>query len=305
VLGDHRSAVGGHLGDREAGVLEPGYLGEKREVAAGSLRPALDHVPGHDGAGQGVPVVALPAVMPRGRAQRQRRVGDPAGDDDVRAAGQGLGDAPPAQVRVRGEHRPLAERLTGVHVGEVRPGRAQLAQPRDQVVALDVGDDRVQAELARDSGDRLGAAVRGQPAGVRHHLDPPVQALPHDLFHLRDEGPRITGPVVPGQVLGQHEHGQLGQPVAGQHVDRPAFDHLPGGGQPVTVEPAAVGDAQRRGSHFPASLAGRRAGGAQASSAHGRAGGAQIGRAGGWSSPLGREAARTCGVRPGGCGSCG
>ena len=226
-------------------MLEPGYLGEEREVAAGGLRPALDHVPGHHRAGQGVPVVPLPAVVPRGRAQGQRRVGDPAGDDDVGTTGQGLGNAPPAEVGVRGEHRAVAERLTGVEVGQVRARRAQFGQPGHQVVAFDVADHRVQAELGRDRGDRLGAAVRGQPARVGHHLDPPVQALPHDLFHLGDERPRVPGAVVPQQVLGQHQHGQLGEPVAGQHVDGAAFDHLPRGGQPVSVEPAAVGDAQR------------------------------------------------------------
>ena len=51
VLGDHRGPVGGHLGDREPRVLQPGNLGEEREVAAGGLRPALDHVPRHHGAG--------------------------------------------------------------------------------------------------------------------------------------------------------------------------------------------------------------------------------------------------------------
>ena len=98
--------------------------------------------------------------------------------------------------------------------------------------------------VVSNAGDRLGTAIRGQPAGVRHHPDPPVQALPHDLFQLRDEGPGVSGAVVPGQVLGQYQHGQLGQPVTGQHVDGPALDHLSRGGQPVAVEPAGVGDAQ-------------------------------------------------------------
>ncbi len=56
VLGDHRRTVRGHLGDREAGVLEVGHLGEEGVVAAGRLGPALDDVAGDDRAGQGVPV---------------------------------------------------------------------------------------------------------------------------------------------------------------------------------------------------------------------------------------------------------
>ena len=51
--------------------------------------------------------------------------------------------------------------------------------------------------LAATAATASAQRVRGQPAGVRHHLDPPVQALAHDLFHLGDEGPRVPGAVVP------------------------------------------------------------------------------------------------------------
>ena len=34
----------------------------------------------------------------------------------------------------------------------------------------------------------------------------------------------------------QDEHGQLGQPVAGEHINMAALDHLPGGRQPVAEE---------------------------------------------------------------------
>ncbi len=56
VLGDHRRAVLGHLGDGEAGMLETGDLGEERVVAAGGLGAALDDMAGHHGSGQPVPV---------------------------------------------------------------------------------------------------------------------------------------------------------------------------------------------------------------------------------------------------------
>ena len=102
-------------------MLEAGDLGEEGEVAAGRLGPALDDVPGDDRAGQRVPVVPPPAVMPGGRPQRQGGVGDPAGDDDVGAAAQRLGDAPSAEVGVGGEHRAITQRLAGVHVCEVPP----------------------------------------------------------------------------------------------------------------------------------------------------------------------------------------
>ena len=51
-----------------------GDLGEERVVAAGGLGAALDDVAGHDGAGERVPVVAAPAVVPcRRAAARPRR----------------------------------------------------------------------------------------------------------------------------------------------------------------------------------------------------------------------------------------
>ena len=85
VLGDHRAAVRGDLRDREPGVPAVGDLVQEAVVAAGRLRPALDDVPGQHRAGQRVPVVALPAVPPGGRPDREARVGDPGADDDVRA----------------------------------------------------------------------------------------------------------------------------------------------------------------------------------------------------------------------------
>ena len=85
VLGDDAAAVGGDLGDRESGVAAVGDLRQEAVVAAGGLRAALDDVTGGDGAGQGVPVVAAPAVPPRGRPGDQAGVGDPGADDDVRA----------------------------------------------------------------------------------------------------------------------------------------------------------------------------------------------------------------------------
>ena len=42
-------------------------------------------------------------------------------------------------------------------------------------------------------------------------------------------------------------HRQLGQPVAGQHVDGTALDHLARGGEPVAEEAAAVGDPEQAG----------------------------------------------------------
>ena len=108
-------------------------------------------------------------------------------------------------------------------------------------------------------GRRPPAARAGRPAGAPGRpgprgLSPPALVttlmprstqVPEHLLHLGQEG---VGPA-PGRValaaLPQDEHGQLGQPVAGEDVDGPALDHLAGGRQAVTVEARAVGDPQR------------------------------------------------------------
>ena len=105
----------------------------------------------------------------------------------------------------------------------------------------------LQPELVGHLGHGLGAAVGVEPAGVGDHLDAPVEAGPHDLFHLGDEraGVAAAGALHPG--AGEDQHRELGQPVAGEHVDRPALDHLLRRAQPVAVEPRAVRDPDRLG----------------------------------------------------------
>ena len=60
----------------KADPLHARDFGEERVVAAGGLRAALDHVTGHHGARQRVPVGAAPAVAPGRRAADDRGVGD-------------------------------------------------------------------------------------------------------------------------------------------------------------------------------------------------------------------------------------
>jgi hypothetical protein len=55
-------------------------------------------------------------------------------------------------------------------------------------------------------------------------------------------------------TLPQDEHGQFGQPVAGEEIDGPTLDHLCGRGQTIAVEPRTVGDAQRCGHDSESSI---------------------------------------------------
>ena len=107
----------------------------------------------------------------------------------------------------------------------------------------------MQAQLVSYFAHGFGAPAGTETAGVGHHLDAALEAVAHDLFHLGHEGAGVAGGRIAQEVLGQDEHGELGEPVTGQHVDRTAVDHLARRRQPVAVEAAAVGDAERRGGH--------------------------------------------------------
>ena len=128
VITDDPSASISAIGN--PGVDEVGHLGEEREVAAGGLDAAFDDVAGGDGTGERVVVGAAPAEVRGGRSDDHRRVGDPAGDDDVGAGVEAVDDAPRAEVGVGGE----------------RGAEAEFGGPADEVVALDVGDVRVESE---------------------------------------------------------------------------------------------------------------------------------------------------------------
>ncbi len=247
VLGDHRRPVGAHLGDREAAPLDARNLSEERVVATGALGAALDDVAGDDGAREGIPVVTGPAEVRCRRAEDHRGVGDPTGDHDVGAPVERCCDAEPTEVGVGrdGLDAELVELLAGVEVGQIDAGGPQIGEPGDQVVALDIADRRGEAEPGGERIDGLGAAGGVEPAGVGHHLDAAVETGAHHLLHLGEEGLGEAATRVLHEVLGEDQHGELGQPVAGEHVDRAAVDHLAGRRESVAVEPAAVGDADR------------------------------------------------------------
>ena len=146
MLADDRRAVGGDLGPREPGAGHAWDLGEERVVAAGGLGAALDDVACYHGAGQGVPVVAGPAVVPGRRAAHHRGVGGPTGDDDVGAPLQGLDDPPAAEVGVGADEGVLVHQgRSGVHVSQVHPGSHQVVEAVQQVVAVDIGHGGGQA----------------------------------------------------------------------------------------------------------------------------------------------------------------
>ena len=125
------------------------------------------------------------------------------------------------------------------------PGGEQVVDPAGEIVPFDVGDLGGQPEPGGELADLGGQAGRVQPARVADDPDPAVQAGAEHLLQLGQEGPGVARVRVLLPGLPQDQHGQLGQVVAGEHVDRPALHHLPGGGDPVAVEARAVADPHR------------------------------------------------------------
>ena len=139
---------------------------------------------------------------------------------------------------------------------EVRERLAALpaapASCRHQIVALDVRDRRPQPEPLVERARRAAS-----PAGFR----PPALTtirMPRSL--ARDRAPPragagrcarspASGSLQP--ILQQDHQRQLGEVVAGEHVDRTALDHLARRAQAVAVEAAAVRDAEHVGHATP------------------------------------------------------
>ncbi len=229
VLGDHARPVGGDLGQREPeGTVPVGQAEEAAEVAARGLGAALEDVAGDDGARELVVLLGCPAVVRDRGPDDQRGVGDPAGDDHVGAAAQGGGDAEAAEVGV-GRERAVPE------------------AERAQVVALDVGDGRVEAEAAGDLAEALGEAGGVEAAGVGDDPHAALEGETEAVLDLADEGAGVAERGVLHGVATEDEHRQLGEVVAGEDVQRPALQHLAHRGQPVAVEAGAVADPQGTG----------------------------------------------------------
>jgi hypothetical protein len=236
------------LGDREARVLEAGDLGEEGVVAAGSLRPALDHVAGHDGAREAVPVLPLPAEVPGRGPDDERGVGHARAHHHVGPRRERLRDRPAPEIGVGGEHRAIEarERAAVFRVAERVAVPLERGQAREQVVALDVRDAGAEPQPRGQLPELRGEPGRVQAAGARHDADAPLERETEHVLHLPQERGRVARARVFLAGPPEQEHRQLGQVVAREDVDRATVEHLAGGAQPVAVEPRGVGDPDGR-----------------------------------------------------------
>jgi hypothetical protein len=244
VLGDGEGAIGVDLGPGIADIDEAGNLMEERVVAAGGLTAALDHMACRQRTGQAVPVVALPAELPGRGGHHHRRIGHPWGNDDVGPLIERIDHAPAAEIGVGG-HRwkgALGQRHPLVHVDELLTLLLQLADAWQQVIAFDVGHLHLETELVGQGLGRFGAAPGVETAGIGDHLDAAVDAGAHHLLHLLQMGVDPAARAILQALSVEDHHGQLGQVIAGQHIDGTAHHQIPGGRNLVAIEAAAVAD---------------------------------------------------------------
>ena len=122
--------------------------------------------------------------------------------------------------------------------------KRELAAARTQVVALDVGDRDVEAERFGQAAHRGGEPGGVQTAGVRDDRHAVLERGAERVLELAQERLGVAEVLVARAVAGEDEHRELGEVVAGQHVERPAGEHLVHGRGPVAVEARAVADPQ-------------------------------------------------------------
>ena len=124
------------------------------------------------------------------------------------------------------------------------PRVLQLVQARQQIVAGGVGDFGLQSQLAVDVLGGVCETAGVEAAGVDDDLDALLGARLRDLAQLTQEGAGIAQILFAGLVLEQDHHGQLGEVVAGEEVDRAVLNHLFCGSDAVAVKAAAVRDTE-------------------------------------------------------------
>ena len=122
-------------------------------------------------------------------------------------------------------------------------GWRQRVEAVEDIVAVDVGDAQLVAAAGGQLAGCRGEAGRVEPAGVDDEADP----VGHEVLEGRVEVVEEAGGVSLGGVFGarlaEDEHRDLGEVVAGEHVDAAGRRHVGHGRRAVAVEAGAVADA--------------------------------------------------------------
>ena len=223
-LRDHRGAVGVDLRDR---VRQIPRVGERPPVAAvvaaETLAGALEQVTDEDARGEPVPVVPRPAVLVRERREEQRRVGDPAGDHDVGALRERVGDRARAEVRGceqrrRGERVERCRRCRGART--IAPSacnassRGSRSSPTTVAIVMPVTPSAWAVSMAA----RAAAAGLIPPALVMTFVRPSA-TNGSARVEVRGKVARVAARLVALPVLLQDRERQLRQCLEAQVVD--------------------------------------------------------------------------------------
>ena len=201
-------------------------------------------MPDGEALGKALPVVPAPAKLEGERAEEQRGVRDAAGQHDVGALRQRLGDRLGAEVSIREQQSfPHAGDVgASVHVGEALAGGAQMVDAPGHRVA---GHHR---DLCRPSlgAEGLGKcrtrAHRVQAAGIQDELHAVLYRQWPQFDQHRDRVARIARRGIFLAVFLQDREGQLGEVVRAYVADAAALDRGGDRAPRIAVETKASAD---------------------------------------------------------------
>ena len=255
LLRQREGAVLLDLDDREALVAESGNPLPVGEVPAGGLHPALDQVPGHDAAGDPLPVVGVPAVGVPDGGEGDAGVRDAPGDHDVRAVSQRPHDRLGAEIGVGRQDvgAPGPERIAGLQVVEPDPIVEKRVETAHQVVAVHHRHRQFDSAFRRRAEHGAGAASGIHPARVGDDRDPAFPDRAEERRDLAHEVAGVAGLGIAGALLLQDAHRDLGQEVRGHELGRLRPQHL-GPERPRVVSPVAARVSDPDGSLHDAAL---------------------------------------------------
>ena len=114
--------------------------------------------------------------------------------------------------------------------------RAVMSSPETEATRTSTPSRRASSRTASAS------ASGSSPPALETTVMPRSRQTGSTASSSRQERARVPTAALP--CLVQDVHGELGQPVTREHVERTALDHLPGCPGTITEEPAAVGHPQ-------------------------------------------------------------
>ena len=209
-LGDDQRAIAGAFGNRAADTVPAGHIAPIGEGAAGRLRPAFDQVPGQRAGSQKIEIARPPAEFMDQRPQRQRRIDNAPGDDDIGAAGQRRRDGKRPEIGVAAGQPVRRKRRA---IGHVDRAGGKFGGARRQVVAGDGRDLQVQPQFRQPPPQHRRQPGRVDATGIGDD--------PHPLFGNR----RQMRADMDRHEIGREAARRIGQPHPAEQSHR-AFGQI-------------------------------------------------------------------------------